>query len=40
MKKNAGERITGITVNGKKLDGYFVEHRDLEAGNELVIATQ
>ncbi|AXC12231.1 Alpha-1,2-mannosidase [Acidisarcina polymorpha] len=40
VKKNAGERITGIKVGGKKLDGYFVEHRDLEAGKELVIATQ
>ena len=40
VKKNAGERITGITVGGKKVNGYFVEHSDLEAGKELVIATQ
>ena len=38
--KNAGERITGITVGGKKVNGYFVDHRELEAGKELVIATQ
>ncbi|WP_263384517.1 GH92 family glycosyl hydrolase [Granulicella arctica] len=40
VKKNAGERITGITVGGKKVNGYFVEDSDLEAGKELVIATQ
>jgi putative alpha-1,2-mannosidase len=40
LKKNAGERITGITVGGKKLNGYFVDHSELEAGKELVIATQ
>ena len=40
VKKNAGERITSITVGGKKLNGYFVEHSDLEAGKDLVIATQ
>ncbi|RXH54092.1 GH92 family glycosyl hydrolase [Granulicella sibirica] len=40
LKKNAGERITGITVGGKKVNGYFVDHSELEAGKELVIATQ
>lgn len=40
VKENAGKRITGITVGGKKLNGYFVEHSDLEAGKDLVIATQ
>lgn len=40
LKKNSGERITGITVGGRKVNGYFVDHSELEAGRELVIATQ
>ena len=40
LKKNSGERITNITYGGRKIDGYFVAHRDLEAGMELVITTK
>ena len=40
LKMNSGERITGITYGGRKIDGYFVDHSDLEAGRELVIATK
>jgi predicted alpha-1,2-mannosidase len=40
LKKNSGERITGITYGGQKIDGYFVDHSDLEAGKELVITTK
>jgi putative alpha-1,2-mannosidase len=40
LKKNSGLRITRITYGGKKIDGYFVNHDDLEAGKELVITTE
>ena len=40
LKKNSGVRITNITYGGRKIDGYFVAHRDLEAGMELVITTK
>jgi putative alpha-1,2-mannosidase len=40
LKKNSGERITSITYDGRKIDGYFVNHSDLEAGKELVITTE
>jgi predicted alpha-1,2-mannosidase len=39
LRKNSGERITDITYDGQKIDGYFVAHRDLEAGKKLVITT-
>jgi len=39
LKKNSGLRITRIAYGGHKLDGYFVNHSDLEAGKELVITT-
>jgi len=40
LKKNSGEKITSITYGGRKVDGYFVNHSDLQAGKELVIATK
>ncbi|HZL28141.1 MAG TPA: GH92 family glycosyl hydrolase [Acidobacteriaceae bacterium] len=40
LKRGSGERITSITYGGQKIDGYFVDHNDLEAGKELVIATK
>jgi len=40
LKKNSGERITSITYDGRKIDGYFVNHSDLEAGKRLVITTE
>jgi len=40
LKKNSGERITGITYGGRKINGYFVSHSDLEAGGELVVTTK
>jgi putative alpha-1,2-mannosidase len=40
LKNNSGERITGITIGGRKVNGYFVDHRELEAGTELEIATK
>jgi predicted alpha-1,2-mannosidase len=40
LKRNSGERITSITYGGRKIDGYFVAHSDLETGGELVITTK
>jgi predicted alpha-1,2-mannosidase len=40
LKNHLGERITSITYGGRKIDGYFVNHSDLEAGMELVITTE
>ena len=40
LKKNSGLKITSITVGGRKIDGYFVNHNDLKAAKELVITTQ
>jgi len=39
LKKNSGLRITSITYGGKTVDGYFVNHSDLDMGKDLVIAT-
>ncbi|HTJ00447.1 MAG TPA: GH92 family glycosyl hydrolase [Dongiaceae bacterium] len=36
---NSGRKITGITFNGKPVDGWFVAHHDLAQGGELVITT-
>ena len=40
LRKNSGERITSITYGGRKINGYFVDHNDLEAGKKLVIVTK
>jgi putative alpha-1,2-mannosidase len=40
LKRNSGERITSITYGGRKIDGYFIAHSDLETSRELVIATK
>jgi predicted alpha-1,2-mannosidase len=40
LKKNSGNRITAITYDGKKIEGYFVNHNDLETGKKLVISTE
>jgi predicted alpha-1,2-mannosidase len=40
LKKNSGNRITGIAYDGRKVDGYFVAHNDLESGKKLVITTR
>jgi len=39
LRKNSGLRITRITYAGKKIDGYFVNHSDLEEGKQLEIDT-
>jgi len=40
LKKDAGRKITGITYDGQKLDGYFLPHDGLMTGKKLVITTQ
>jgi predicted alpha-1,2-mannosidase len=40
LKKNSGNSITGITYAGRKVDGYFVAHSELEIGKELVITSK
>ena len=40
VKKNAGLKITDITYDGRKVDGYFVSDQQLKRGKELVITTE
>ena len=40
QKNGSGERITGITYNGKPVANYFVDHSDLEKGKELIITAR
>ena len=39
-KKGTGRKITNITYEGQKIDGYFVSHDDLKKGKELIITTE
>jgi predicted alpha-1,2-mannosidase len=40
LKKNSGRKITGITYDHRKMDGYFISHDELMQGGKLVITTQ
>lgn len=40
VRKGNGRRITGIAANGRPVDGWFVAHRDLAAGGEVVVSTE
>jgi predicted alpha-1,2-mannosidase len=40
IRKNAGVKITDITYDNKKLDGYFLPHNQLVKGKKLVITTR
>ena len=40
LKRNSGRKITGITYDNQKIDGYFVPHHELIKGKKLVITTQ
>ena len=40
VKNVSGKKITGITYDGRKVDGYFVPHHDLVNGKSLVISTE
>lgn len=39
VRKNSGEKITEITYAGQNINGYFISHRELLQGKELVITT-
>ena len=40
QKPNAGTKITGITCDGRPLDGYFITHRELTESSKLIITTK
>ena len=40
LKQHAGEKITGITYGGQKVNGYFLPHHELIKGKKLVITTE
>lgn len=40
LKKGVGRKITSITDNNEIIEGYFVQHRELIKGGELVINTK
>jgi len=40
IKKNSGKKITNLYYRGKKIDGYFIDHKELKEGRELEIITQ
>jgi len=39
-KEGSGRKISNITYDGQKINGYFISHADLMRGKELVIATE
>jgi predicted alpha-1,2-mannosidase len=39
-KRNKGRKITSITYDGQKIDGFFISHDDLKRGKDLVITTE
>ncbi|HAX97035.1 MAG TPA: hypothetical protein DCY35_11025 [Prolixibacteraceae bacterium] len=39
-KRNNGRKITSIDYDGQKFDGFFISHKDLKRGKELVITTE
>ena len=39
IKRNHGEKITGITYDNHPITGYFISHRELLEGRKLVITT-
>ncbi|MDD4636989.1 MAG: GH92 family glycosyl hydrolase [Bacteroidales bacterium] len=40
LKKNTGKKITSVSYDGKKVDGYFITHEALKKGKTLVITTR
>ena len=40
IRRNSGEKITGITYAGQKVNGYFISHHELLKGKELVITVK
>ena len=40
IRKKAGEKITGITYDNRKINGYFIPYHELLKGKQLVIQTR
>jgi predicted alpha-1,2-mannosidase len=40
LKKNSGKKISDITYDNKKIEGYFIPYRELIKGKKLVITTK
>jgi predicted alpha-1,2-mannosidase len=40
LKKNSGRKISDITYDNRKIDGYFIPHHELTKGKKLVITTR
>ncbi len=40
IKKNSGRKISNITYDNKKVEGYFISHAELKKGKTLVINTK
>ncbi|HEY3414371.1 MAG TPA: GH92 family glycosyl hydrolase [Armatimonadota bacterium] len=40
LRKGSGRKISGITYDDRKIDGYFIPHHELIRGKELVINTR
>jgi predicted alpha-1,2-mannosidase len=40
LKTNSGRKITGLTYDHRKMDGYFMPHDELMQGRKLVVSTQ
>jgi predicted alpha-1,2-mannosidase len=39
LKENSGAKITEITYDNRKVDGYFISHHELVKGKKLVVKT-
>jgi putative alpha-1,2-mannosidase len=40
QKKNSGKKISSIAYGDKKIENYFISHKDLLKGKKLVITTR
>ena len=40
VKKNTGKKITSLSHDGRKIDGFFLSHHELTRGGNLVMTTQ
>jgi len=40
IKNGSGKKISNITYDNKKVDGYFISHSELEKGKTLIITTE
>lgn len=39
-KKGTGRKLAGISCDGRRIDGYFIQHDELKKGKELIIETK